>query len=233
MDPRQLYVDQRLIGSCVYCGANPDTRDHVPPRVFLDDPMPANIPVVEACEACNHGFSLDEEYVACLLECVIRGSTDAEALQRDKVKRILTAKPRLAALLRESRRITQDGSILWMPNDDRLRNVVIKLARGHAAFELSIPQIDDPIRVQYLPFACMTPDAFDKFERAGSGETRTWTEVGSRAFVRACGAKPYATENGPWTSVQEGRYRYSVDQHDGVLVRMVIAEYLACEVEWE
>ena len=75
MDPRKLFVDERLIGSCVYCGGAPDSRDHVPSKVLLDDPLPPDLPVVEACSTCNGNFSLDEEYLACFLECVFSGST--------------------------------------------------------------------------------------------------------------------------------------------------------------
>lgn len=66
MDPRHLFVDKRLTGICVYCGGEPSTRDHVPSKVFLDEPYPENnLPVVPACETCNNSFSLDEE-VCCL-----------------------------------------------------------------------------------------------------------------------------------------------------------------------
>lgn len=218
---------------CVYCGRQPNTRDHVPSRVFLDDPMPDNVPVVDACDRCNQGFSLDEEYVACLLECVLRGSVDSDALHRDKVKRILAEKPRLATMLSESRTATEDGTTLWIPDVGRVRNVLLKLARGHAAFELSLPQLHEPVRVDSTPFARMSAVQRAEFERAGSGQVCGWPEIGSRAFLRACGAKPYADQKGPWVSVQDNRYRYSVDQHGGVLVRMVLAEYLACEVEWQ
>lgn len=233
MDPRKLPVDQRLIGACAYCSSTPDTRDHVPSRVLLDDPLPDNVPVVEACAACNQGFSLDEEYLACLLECVLCGSVDTALLHRPKVKRILGEKPLLAAELRKRRRTAQDGSITWMPDGLRVRNVVLKLARGHAAYELALPQINEPVRVLATPLVCMSEPQRDEFERAGAGELRGWPEIGSRAFFRACGAKPYADQNGPWIVVQDERYRYSVDQHGGVLVRMVLAEYLACCVEWE
>lgn len=233
MDPRKLSVDKRLTGMCVYCGGQPDTRDHVPSRVFLSDPMPENLSVVEACEKCNQGFSLDEEYVACLVECALHGSTAPKAHPHAKVKRILTEKPSLAAILDECRTKTENGTTVWMPDEARVRNILLKLARGHAAFELSLPQLEEPVRTKAIPFVCMTQTERDEFERAGSGEIRGWPEVGSRAFFRACGAKPYADQNGPWICVQENRYRYAVDQHGGVLVRMVIAEYLGCEVEWD
>ena len=63
MDPRQLCVDKRLTGMCAYCGGQPDTRDHVPSRVFLSDPVPDDLSVVEACEECVifNGFAEQEQ----------------------------------------------------------------------------------------------------------------------------------------------------------------------------
>ena len=55
---------------CCYCGGYADTVDHVPSKVFLDESYPDNLPVVPCCRNCNEEFSLDEEYVAVLLECV-------------------------------------------------------------------------------------------------------------------------------------------------------------------
>lgn len=55
---------------CCYCGGYADTVDHVPSKVFLDEPYPDNLPVVPCCRKCSEEFSLDEEYVAVLLECV-------------------------------------------------------------------------------------------------------------------------------------------------------------------
>ena len=36
-----------------------------------------------------------------------------------------------------------------------------------------------------------------------------------------------------WVVVQPDRYRYAVVETGGVVVRMVLSEYLACEVVWE
>jgi len=102
MDPRQLFADERLKGMCVHCGGRPHTRDHAPSKVLLDDPLPNNLPVVEACESCNTGFSQDEEYVACFVECVICGTTELSGVQRPKIKRILAERPALAARLHQS-----------------------------------------------------------------------------------------------------------------------------------
>jgi len=81
----KTFSDQRLDGHCIYCGNKPDSRDHVPSKVFLDRPFPENLPVVAACTECNQNFSLDEEYVACLLECTLCGTTEPKLLKRGKI----------------------------------------------------------------------------------------------------------------------------------------------------
>ena len=72
---RQLhsFADDRLLAGCVYCSGSTETRDHIPSRVLLDEPYPENLLVIPACGSCNESFSLDEEYVACLVECARTG----------------------------------------------------------------------------------------------------------------------------------------------------------------
>ncbi|MGD0649715.1 MAG: hypothetical protein ABSA97_00995 [Verrucomicrobiia bacterium] len=36
-----------------------------------------------------------------------------------------------------------------------------------------------------------------------------------------------------WIVVQPGRYRYLASVGDGVIIRLVISEYLGCEVIWD
>jgi hypothetical protein len=91
MEQLRNFGDQRNQEWCVYCGGGGETRDHVPSRIFLDEPYPENLPIVAACRRCNAGFSLDEEYLACLLECVLAGTTEPERTSRTKIRRILTA----------------------------------------------------------------------------------------------------------------------------------------------
>ena len=186
-----------------------------------------------AVPICNQGFSFDEEYLACFLQCVLVGSSDPELVRRPKVKRALTHSRRLADRIQSAARLDEHGQRIWNPERERVRNVVVKLARGHAAFELSLPQIGEPREVVFLPHSVMLRRERETFEKAGGGEFRGWPEVGSRAFLRACGAEPYAGQQGPWIVVQPGQYRYSIDQHGGVRVQMVLAEYLACVVDWE
>ena len=72
---------------CCYCGTWADTVDHVPSKVLLDEPYPENLPVVPCCRNCNDQFSLDEEYVAVLLECVRWQTFNPKQFKREKIKR--------------------------------------------------------------------------------------------------------------------------------------------------
>ncbi len=233
MDPRHLFVDQRLLGVCVYCGGAPDTRDHVPSKILLDDPLPENLPVVESCAQCNQGASSEEEYLACFLESVLVGSSSPAKVWRPKVRAALNHNSKLAERIQASARIGEDGSCVWIPESKRIRNVILKLAQGHTAYELSLAQTEEPAEMVIEPLSPMATGRREEFENAGAGEFRGWPEIGSRAFLRAAGAPPFADTPGPWITVQEGRYRYSVDEDRGVRVHIVISEYLACVVNWD
>src|ERR1700722_12574168 len=118
----RTYSDQRLDYVCTFCGALPDTKDHVPSRIFLDDPFPENLPVIPCCSKCNQGFSLDEEYIACLIECAIHGTTSVKDLHREKVKKILSKKELLRGRI-TSAIVEQDGNKLFIIEEDRVKNV--------------------------------------------------------------------------------------------------------------
>src|SRR5690348_7164381 len=98
------YGDKRVLAFCTFCGGETGTRDHCPSRVLLDEPFPANLPVVPACAACNTSFSADEEYLACLISSVLAGSTDPDAAPRAKTRRLLATKPALRARIEQARR---------------------------------------------------------------------------------------------------------------------------------
>ncbi|MCM1566073.1 MAG: hypothetical protein NC238_09040 [Dehalobacter sp.] len=151
MDPRKLFFDERFKCQCVYCGGIPFTRDHVPSKVMLDEPFPTNLPVVPACKECNNGFSADEKYLACFVECVITGSVDFASIKRDKVKRNLGEDTALASLIMASRNIDIVGNVFWVPDSKRVKNVILKLARGHVAYELNEPQLQEPEYISCIP----------------------------------------------------------------------------------
>jgi hypothetical protein len=230
MDPRQLYFDERFRSVCAYCGGVADTRDHVPAKVLLDEPFPADLPVIEACYACNNGYSRDEAYLACLLECMVCGSASPEAIRRPKVSRILVEQEGLALKIATSRVADLFGKVTWQLDVDRVSRVIMKLARGHAAFELAEPQLCEPKRM-LVTLLTLLPDAHrHTFEASVAYHVAHMVpEIGSRACKRVCVVGKEAYVAG-WNVIQPGRYRYAVSE--GPAVRIVLGEYLACEVVW-
>jgi hypothetical protein len=231
MDPRKLFVDSRLIGLCIYCGGSPDSREHCPSKVLLDDPFPADLPVVEACKPCNESFSADEQYLACLVECVLSGSTEPTKVKREKIRRILEENPKLSARIKQSERRDQEGKLYWEAEPERVRNVVVKLARGHLAYEFGLPLRGEPNVVSYMPLVVMPENQISEFEAPESDSKILWPEIGSRAFIRACITARGQVSN-DWIVVQPHRYRYLVGQSDGDFVQLVLSEYLACRIVW-
>ena len=215
----------------MFCGAGPATREHVVSKMFLDDPLPDHLPLVHSCQSCNNGFSRDEEYLGCLIDCVVSGSTDPEAVGRYKVRASLRHSPALAARIAAGRVEAGNGQLVWKPEEERVRSIALKLARGHAAHQYSEPRLDDPEGVTVVPLATMTLEQRHWFETIP--ESPGWPEIGSRAFVNILVAdgNAFSDENG-WTILQPGRYRYAVAQPGETIVRGVLSEYLAFEVVW-
>ncbi len=220
------FGDQRQVAQCAYCGSETLSRDHVPSRVLLDYPYPENLPVVPACLKCNEGFSLDEEYVACLIDCLKSGTTSPGGVQREKIRQILLNKPALTARVETNLKEKLSANPFSI-NDSRIKNLILKLGRGHALFELNEPQYEDPVRIMYAPLPSISDDRRTHFECLNS--STLWPEVGSRAMQRLLSTYTNTPE---WILVQPNRYRYAAFVKNGIVVRMVLSEYLACEVVW-
>lgn len=211
MDPRHLFIDERHTGMCVYCGTYPDTRDHVPSKVLLDEPYPPELPVVCACQMCNTSFSLDEQYLACFLDCAICGDIETSDAHRPNVNRILEKIPALRYRIERTRKGDAADNLFWEPEADRIRNVILKLARGHVAYEL-YPKLEKPSIVNFAPLQILSDAQRSAFELVASDDKiDLWPEIGSRAFLRAFGKSPDRLPfSGGWVVVQPERYRYAV-----------------------
>lgn len=119
------------------------------------------------------------------------------------------------------------GQIEYDIEVERVHRVVEKLARGHAAYELGEPQLEEPSGVNFATFGTLEPPQLELFENPPIPDI--WPEVGSRGFQRL--AELGASR---WLIVQPNRYRYlAVARSESVVVRVVLSEYLACEVIWE
>lgn len=227
MENIRNYGDFRQRGFCVYCGGPSETMDHAPAKVFLDEPYPDQLPCVEACNPCNNGVSDDEEYVACIVECVRVGSAENDDIERPKVRRILDRKPGLREQIRNARVATGRG-FLFNIDEQRVTRVIVKLARAHAAYELNLSRLSTPSTIHMAPLCTISPDAHDAFEQVAL--PRVWPEVGSRGLQRAVIAGTSAFLD--WIEVQPERYRYLAFAEDDIVVRLVLNEYLAGEVIW-
>lgn len=241
MDQLKDYADARLIVGCIYCGGHEETRDHVPSRVFLDSPFPENLPVLPACSTCNSGFSLDEEYLACLIEAAVAGSTDPVHIRRPRVAETMRRNVALRSRIEAAKRMI-DGRLAFDPETARIQNVVLKLARGHAAYELSAIRRDRPTGLNCWPIETMARTARESWE--ASHVQQMFGEVGSRGLQRqivtqltmrslAGETKTLGLLVNDWVDVQDGRYRYlAIDDGAEVRIKIVIGDYLACEVSW-
>jgi hypothetical protein len=234
MNQMQTYGDERQLGFCAFCGGGTETRDHCPSRVLLDEPYPENLPVVPACGDCNASFSADEEYLACLIACVLAGSTEPSKISRPKIRRILTESTALRVRLERARVQTVNG-VTFEPERERISKVVVKLAKGHALYELHEPCPEQPNGLKILPIALMTESERSAFEFPDASpsdpEVGGWPEVGSRALQRLVGVN--SGPEFPWLVVQPGLYRFNASNESRASIRIVISEYLACHVYWD
>ena len=243
MDQLTDYSDSRNKSFCIHCGSGlkPDdsNRDHVPTRGLLNPPYPENLPVVEVCRQCNSSFSSDEEYLIAFLGSVLSGSTRPDPVRFPVASGILTHSPRLGNRIDQSQTVHRnfwgDAEVLWEPELDRVERVLVKNACGHALYELGEPMLEQPSHVSVCPIQAMTARQVDQFENVPHGSG--WPEVGSRMMQRAFIIhRPGDAQEvyfDSWQVVQDGVYRYAVTQGSGgILVRMVLREYLACEVGW-
>lgn len=241
MDQLTDYADDRLVRGCIYCDGANETRDHVPSKCLLEPPYPPNLPVVGCCDDCNQDFSRDEQYFVCLIESVLCGSTDPEKMNRPSVARIMQSLPLLRQRI-ENSKIEVDGKIAFVPENERIQNVMLKLARGHAAFELSQPCREKPDHFWCGPLLLLSPEDRERFDSVHFQQV--FGEVGSRNMQRLLVTQmTMLNEKGEeqnigmvindWIDVQDDRYRYIAIHDMGVIIiRIVIAEYFACEVAW-
>ena len=241
MDQLRDFADRRLLSGCIYCGGPAETRDHVPSRCLLERPYPENLPVVRSCARCNQGFSKDEEYFVCLIESALCGSTDPDKIKRPTIARILRNSPNLRARI-ESAKSESDGRIQFAIESKRIANIMLKLARGHAAFELSQPCRSKPDHFWCGPMSALSDDQHGSFNDVHV--QHVVGEFGSRGLQRAFITQvTLESESGEhsdlpllvndWVDVQDNLYRYlAIDDAGVIVIRIVVAEYLACEVAW-
>ena len=219
------FYDSRHDDYCSYCGNRPDTRDHVPSKILLEKPFPENLPVVPCCYECNNQFSLDEEYVACIFECLIQKSCEIEDIKNDRIKKILTRKIKLQNKIRELFFNNNIFQILTK-EENRIKNILIKLAKGHYKYEYGEPIFEQPDIINISILENMNKE--DSHNFFSNNKQILVPEIGSRNFINIFKNKFYN-----WIEVQENIYSYLIfNDKNNFHVRMLIRNYFACEVIW-
>jgi len=201
--------------------------------VFLDEPFPKQLPVVESCQPCNQRTSTDEEYLASFLEVVLCGSAEPTQIGRAKIRKALEHSIPLKNRIESCRSVDPSGQVTWLPDRRRVASVVEKLARGHVSYEYGFSIDEQPTSLYFFPFVSMNASMRKEFEEGRSPTNQGWPELGSRAFVRAAGVAQNSLPGAQWIEVQQRQYRYSVSEEIGITAKIAISEYLACVVEWE
>lgn len=230
-------ADSRQKSWCIHCGSwlseVVTNKDHTPSKVLLDEPYPPNLALMKVCQPCNSSFAEDEEYMTAFLGAVLSGSTEPSAQVVERAARIFANNQSLRARIQRAKQVDRnlfgEEAISWLPENDRIRNVLVKNARGHAYYEIAEPMLEKPSRVWFGPLAHLSDEQMRVFENV-SWPNGMWPEVGSRMMTRFITGEDL--DEG-WIIAQEGVYRYAVMQTGGMLVRIVLREYLAAEVYWE
>lgn len=214
------FSDQRLQGRCVHCGGVPETRDHVPPRAFLDPPYPEALAVVPACTPCNQEASADEQYLTCALEVAVCGSSDPNELDRVSVAKTLQRSPGLQARLAAQ----YNGAALAVESE-RVTQVLAKTAKGLWAYETSVTDAGTGVEVDWWPMVETFADRTEDF--LALAPLDLLPEVGSRLMFRVLEGWEMGNE---WQVVQPDRFCYAIESGSGVeRVKMVVRNFLAVE----
>lgn len=194
-------INPELFKSCLYCGSNATTVDHVPPKALLEKPYPPNLYTVPACQTCNNSFSKDEEYIKDAI-CHV-GFTDIlqDKLKNGSTHRALQRKEKYQKLFDKSHNHMNDGKIYFTPDKKRFEKVILKIAKG--LFLTKYKRYPDNIKfsVRYIEHTKHIPLMLRQltYKRRVFKEEGMWPEVGSRELEIAVTNTPSLL---PWTSIQ-------------------------------
>lgn len=117
--------------TCIYCGGPADTDDHVPPKCFLERPVPDALITVPSCFDCNNSSSRDEEYAIALLSLV--GNTEllsAKCADGGRVDRAFQRRPAFEQRFIDRMEVDEIGRVAVAPEFERLDAVLTKVVAG-------------------------------------------------------------------------------------------------------
>lgn len=234
MKQRDNIGDKNKIGVCIYCGSMDKilTREHSPSKVLLNEPFPENLPITYSCRDCNSSFSSDEEYFACILECIKCGTVEISKLKRRKIQDILTKNKKLYNLIINS---YNENSKTFLVDYNKLYNVVLKLAKGHLSFEMNENSVGFSDYFQFRLLTDMNKDDLVNFEQQ-IPVVNNFCEISRITKELLIYESPYSDPFivYPWHIVQDGQYRYMCAYiNNQWIVKIVISECCFFEIHWQ
>ncbi|WP_373035376.1 hypothetical protein [Sulfurimonas sp.] len=226
-----LKYDKKGQFKCVYCYEKADSREHLPSKVFLDEPYPTNLAILPSCTICNNSYSEDEQYLACLIDYVQYKLHNLETLKRSKIQRAFNARPNIKNEFENSTKYANNGNIDYIQyDDDRIKNILLKLSIGHATYSLSSIHLDEPSVINYKFATELTQEESTSFNLEPICDVIP--ELGSRegTYISVLDdGTPITT----WKIIQDGQYRFLAYQNkSSINIRIVIGEYFYSEVIW-
>lgn len=224
---------------CIYCGKKADTREHVPSKVFLLEPLPENLPTLPACLECNNSYSHDELIVSILVQLLKKKHYGANYEFSETVKKRLI-KERNIDLVKKLNDIIDKNEFSTL--DKEINRVLTKLAIGHSVWEISEGyftgggrETSESVHVEYRTIDNMSEDEINDFLQYFIITNELLPELGSRAYnerilVMEINGKPSHIIL-DWVEVQDAEYMYTCYRFGNeILVKMLINNYLFAKV---
>ena len=174
-------------------------------------------------------FSLDESFVACTVE-YLRSLSCVNGEMRSKIINYLNNNPSLLQRLESAISHKDNDQFEVVLEDERIRRVLLKLAVGHIAYECNEVMTDEPEYLNYKILPELPGESVSEFDK--NYIVDILPELGSPLFQKIVELSDGSIYY-PWFMVQDGQYRYMIICNEGILIRIVIGEYLFAEIKWE
>ena len=218
--------------TCIYCLNKADSKEHIPSKIFLDEPYHDELAILPACKKCNQSFSKSEQYLACLIDYIETKLNKNIHFKRVKVSKALNNRKTLLAELTQSTILNSKNELDYIEYDiNRIEKVILKLSIGHAIYGLSAVNLKKPKNINFKFLPDITQEEINAFNHSPSADISP--EIGSREgqyITLSTTGEPFIH----WKTIQDNQYRYlAFTSNDNICIRIVISEYFFSEVIWQ
>lgn len=223
---------------CIYCGETANTREHCPPKLFLNNPYPNDLPVVPSCEKCNNGFSKDELYTKAFIEFYQNYCYNTPITVSLERKEVREAQQTFSNCINNKK--------IFFNN--RIGRILIKLSICHSTYELTEGYYSNTWKgvlecVSYTFRPHMAQKDIDNMNDFILMDNKLLPIIGSRVFNKIYVLDPVLLSLADsnikhmprvvmdWSDVQDKSYRYVcwLDRHN-LYIRLVIKEFLFAQI---